>query len=128
VKAKANALRTERMKKRKVDEESNAETCTPSKKRRETNAWQDFISHEIDVSNELDADFDVSKIHLMSHRVKQIRHYGALQQYSAKRHEHVHTPNLKDIRNPSNYNLNYLPRVISFQRHILSFEVRELNL
>jgi hypothetical protein len=33
-KAKANALRTELVKKRKVDEESNAETWTPSKKRR----------------------------------------------------------------------------------------------
>jgi hypothetical protein len=37
-KAKANALRTELVKKRKVDEESNAETWTPSKMRREMNS------------------------------------------------------------------------------------------
>jgi len=36
--AKANALRTDLVKKRKVDEESNAETWTQSKKRRELNA------------------------------------------------------------------------------------------
>jgi hypothetical protein len=72
-KAKANALRTELVKKRKVDEEINAETWTPSKKRCEMNPWWDYISHEIDVSMELDADFNFPKIHLMSHWVKQIR-------------------------------------------------------
>jgi hypothetical protein len=40
-KAKANALRMELVKKRKVDEETNAETWTPSKKRRKMNAWRD---------------------------------------------------------------------------------------
>ena len=62
-KAKANALRTELVKKRKVDEEPNAETGTPSKKRREMNAWRDYISHEIDISKELEADFNCAKIH-----------------------------------------------------------------
>jgi hypothetical protein len=57
-KAKANALRTELMKKRKVDGETNAETWTPSKKWREMNAWRDYISHEIDISKKLDADFN----------------------------------------------------------------------
>jgi hypothetical protein len=33
-KAKVNVLRTELVKKRKVDEETNADTWTPSKKRR----------------------------------------------------------------------------------------------
>jgi len=127
-KAKANALRTELVKKRKLDEESNAETWTPSKKRREMNAWRDYISHEIDVSKELDADFNFPKIHLMSHWVEQIRRYGALQQYSAERHEQAHKTNLKDSWNASNHNLNYLPQVITFQRGILCFEIRELNL
>jgi hypothetical protein len=36
--------------------------------------------------------------------------------------------NLKDGWNASNHNLNYLPQVIAFQRHILCFEIRELNL
>jgi hypothetical protein len=30
--------------------------------------------------------------------------------------------------NDSNHNLNYLPQVITYQHHILSFEIRELNL
>jgi hypothetical protein len=72
-KAKANALRTELMKKRKIDEETNAETWMPSKKRHEMNVQRDYISHEIDVSNELDADFNFPKIHLMSDWVEQIR-------------------------------------------------------
>jgi len=66
-KAKANALRTEHVKKQEVDEESNAEPWKPSKKRREMNSWRDYISHEIDISKELDADFNFPKIHLMSH-------------------------------------------------------------
>jgi len=62
-KAKANALRTELVQKRKVDEETNAETWTPSKKRRKMYAWRGDIRHEIDVSKELDADFNSPKIH-----------------------------------------------------------------
>jgi hypothetical protein len=72
-KAKANALRTELVKKQQVDEETNAETWTPSKKQREINPWRDYISHKIDVSKEIDADFNFPKIHLMSHWVEQIR-------------------------------------------------------
>ena len=34
---------------------------------REMNAWQDSFSHEIDVSKELDAEFNFPKIRLMSH-------------------------------------------------------------
>jgi hypothetical protein len=127
-KAKANALRTDLVKKRKVEEETNAETWTPSKKRREMNTGWDYISHQIDVSKELDADFNFPKIDLMSHWVEQIRRYGALHQYSAKRHEQSYTTNLKDGWNVSNHNLNYLPQVITFQCRILCFEIRELNL
>ena len=72
-KAKANALRTEIVEKRKVDEETNAETWTPSQKRCEMNAWRDYISDEIDVSKVLDADFNIPKIDLMSHWVEHIR-------------------------------------------------------
>jgi hypothetical protein len=127
-KAKANALRTDLVKKRKVDEETTAETWRPSKKWREMNAWRDYISHKIDVSKKLDANFNFPRIHLMSHWVKQIRRSGAMQQYSAERHEQAHKTNLKDFWNASNHNLNYLPQVITFPRHIFCFEVRELNL
>jgi hypothetical protein len=66
-KGTANALRMDLVKKRGVDENTYAETWIPSKKRREMNAWWDYISHEIDISKELDADFNFPKIHLMSH-------------------------------------------------------------
>jgi len=101
-KAKANALRMELVKKRKVDEETNAETWTPSKKLCEMNAWRVYISHAIDISKELDADFNFPKIHLMSHWAEQIRRYRALQQYFAERHEQAHKTNLKDGWNASN--------------------------
>jgi len=127
-KAKANALRIELVKKRKIDEETNAATWTPSKKRREMNAWREYISHEIDVSKELDADFNFPKIHLRSHWVEQICRYGASQQYSAERYEQAHKTNLKDGWNASIHNLNYLPQVNTFQGRILCFEIRELNL
>ena len=66
-KAIAQALRTEPVKKWMVDKETNDATWTPSNKRCEMNASWDHISHEIDVSNELDAHFNFPKIHLMSH-------------------------------------------------------------
>jgi hypothetical protein len=101
VKPKATALRTELVKKRKVDEETTAEPWTPSKKRREMNAWQDYISHEIDISKELDANFKFRKIHRMSHWAEQIRRYGALQQYSAERHEKHINPTPRTIGMPA---------------------------
>jgi hypothetical protein len=127
-KAKANALRTELVKKRKVDEKTNAETWTPSKKRREMNAWRDVISHKLDISKELDADFNYPKINLMSHLAEQVCRYGALQQFFADSQEHTHKPNLKDGWNASNHNLKYLPQEITFQCRILSFKFREFDL
>jgi len=99
-------MRTELVKKQNAVKETNAETWMRSKKRREMNTWWDDISHEIDVSKELDADFNFLKIHLVSHWVKQIRHCGALQQYSPERREQAHEINLKDSWNASNHNLN----------------------
>jgi hypothetical protein len=51
-----------------------------------------------------------------------------LQQYSAERHEHAHKTIFKDSWNASNHNLNNLPQEITYQRRILCFEMRELNL
>jgi hypothetical protein len=124
----ANALRTEVVKKRKVNEETNADSLARSKKRRKMTAWLDYISHQIHISNEINADFNFPTIHLMSHWAELIRRYGALQQYSVKRHEQVHKTNLMDSWNASNHNLNYLPQVFAFQCRILCFEISELNL
>jgi len=114
--------------KRKVDEKTNAQTWTLSKKWCERNAWQDYISYEIDVSKELDADFNCPKIHILSHWVEQIRRYGALQKYFAETYAQANKPHLKDCWNASNHNLNYLPQVITFQCRIPCFGIRELNL
>jgi hypothetical protein len=84
LKDEGNALRTEPVKKRMVDEQTNAENWTPSKKRCEMNTWCDYISHEIDVSKELDANLKILKIHLISDWVEQICRYEALQQYSVE--------------------------------------------
>jgi transposase len=51
-----------------------------------------------------------------------------LHKNSAERDEQAHITNLKDSWNASNHNLNHLPQVITFQRCILCFEIRELNL
>jgi hypothetical protein len=72
-KGKDNALKTELVKKRKVHEETNAETWTLSKKQPEMNTWRDYISHEIDIAKELDADFNFLKIYLISYWAEQVR-------------------------------------------------------
>jgi len=66
-KATANDQRTELKKKQKVDEETDAETWTQSTMQRHMNVWRDYYSHKIDVTKELDADFNLPKIHVMSH-------------------------------------------------------------
>jgi hypothetical protein len=43
-KTKANALRMDLVKKRKVDEETNAETWTLARKPPEIHTWQDYLS------------------------------------------------------------------------------------
>jgi len=92
------------------------------------NAWRDYISHEIDISKELVADFNFPKIHLISHWAEEIHRDGALQQYSAERHEQGHKMHLNDGWNASIQNLNYLPQVITFQHRILCFKIGLLNL
>jgi len=79
-KANANALRMDLMNKWRIDKETKAETWMLSKQQREINAWQEYISHKIDVSMEFNAGFTVPKIPLMPHWVEQILSYGALQQ------------------------------------------------
>jgi len=128
VKAKANALRTKVVNKRKIDEETHTDTRTSFKKRCEMNPWRDDIIHEIDVSKELDDNFNYPKIHWISHWVDEIPRYGAWEQYSAERHEHAHKMNVNNGWDASNNNLNYMLQVITFQRRILCFEIRELNL
>jgi len=127
-KAKANALRTELVKKGKVDEETSTETWTRSRTRREMNTWRDDINHEIGVFKILDADSNFAKIFVMSRWVEQIGRYRALQQYSVERHDHAHKTTLMDGWNDCNHNLNYLPQVITFQHHILYFQNREVIL
>jgi hypothetical protein len=87
------------------------------------NTSRDYTSHGIDDSKELGTNFNFPKIHLISHWVEQIRRYGALQQYSPKRHEEAHKTNLKDGWNASKHNFNYLPRVITFQCGIVCFDI-----
>jgi hypothetical protein len=127
-KAKATALRSELVKKRKAEEELHSQRWTATQKRREYTVWRDHITSEIDMSKENDAHFNFIKIHLMSHFAAQIRLYGSLPQWSAEAHEQAHKANLKDGWNASNHNLNYLPQVITFQRRILCFGIRELNI
>jgi hypothetical protein len=74
-KAKANALIMESVKKRKVDEEKNAYSRMLSKKWHEMTAWRDYISHEIEISEQLDADFNFPKIHLIAHWPEHILPY-----------------------------------------------------
>jgi hypothetical protein len=88
--AKANALGMGLVTKRMVAQETNVETWTASKKWGETNAWRDYIIYEIDVSKELDGDFNFPMIDLISHWVEQIHQYRALEQDFAEIHEQAH--------------------------------------
>jgi hypothetical protein len=72
-KTKVNAQRTELVKKRMIDGEFNDDSWMLSKKQCEMNAWRDYISHKIDISKQLDADFNIPKIHLMFHWAEKIR-------------------------------------------------------
>ena len=91
------------------------------------NAWQEYGSHEMNSSKELDADFNFPKIQLISNWAKLICWYRSLPEYCAKTYQQAHKTNLKDGWNASNHDLNYLPQVITFQRRILYFYIRELN-
>ena len=62
LKAKTNALRTEHMKKWKVDYDTRAEHWTPSNRRCELNACWEYISQKINESKVLDAYINFRKI------------------------------------------------------------------
>ena len=115
------------MKKRKVDEETIADTRMPSKMRRLMNTWREYISHEIDISKEFNPNFNFQKIHLMAHWVEQICRYRPLHQHSGEGHDQAHETNLKDGWNASNHNLNHQPQEFTTQHPILCFVIRERN-
>jgi hypothetical protein len=69
-KPKANSLSTELIMERNVDNETNAESWTPSKTWQKMNASQNYICHKVDDSKEFNVDFDFLKIHLMSQWVE----------------------------------------------------------
>jgi len=75
-------------------------------KRREMKALRDYISHESDISKQLDTDITFWKIQLMPQWAQRICWYGAFQQYSAGRHEQAVRSNPKVGWNASNHNLN----------------------
>jgi len=127
-KAKTYALRMELVKKRKVDKVTNPETWTLLNTQDEITPWLGYIIPKENSSMAVDTNVIHQTIHLISHRVEQMRSYGALQLHSAKRHEQVHETNLKDRRNASNHNLNYLPDVSTILLCIRGFEIRELNI
>jgi len=58
-KAKSNGLRTELVKKCRVDNHTNAGIWVLLKKRHGMIPWLDYISHYIDVAEELDGDFNL---------------------------------------------------------------------
>jgi len=60
------------VKKRKVNKATYADFWTTSKKQRKMNAWQEYGSHEMNSSKELDADFNFPKIQLISNWAKLI--------------------------------------------------------
>jgi hypothetical protein len=120
--AKAHWSRLKLLKQEQVDEDTNAETRMASNKQHKINTWQNSTSHGIDVSEQLDAHFNILMIHLMCHWVEQIHLYGALKRYSAERHEQTHEPNLKDGWTTSNHNLNNLPQVMACHCRILCFK------
>jgi len=58
------------------------------------------INYKIDISMEFDANIKCLKIHLVSHWAEQIHRYGALQQYSAQRHEQTHKTTSRTVGMP----------------------------
>jgi hypothetical protein len=115
------------VKKRNLAKETNSEPWTAANKRYISNPWWDYTNKETDISMELDADFNMPKIHLMSHWAEQVHRHRALQQYSAERYEQAHNTNFKDSWKASNHNVNYLPLVVTFQLRILCLKIQELN-
>jgi hypothetical protein len=56
-----------------VDEATNIENWPITNKWRKTNAWREYISHMMDISRGLEADFNYPNIELMSHLAEQVR-------------------------------------------------------
>lgn len=70
--AKANPLETEIIKKRMVDEKTNADTWMVSKTRRNLHALRHYICNEIDIVMQLAANLNCRRIFLMTYCVGQI--------------------------------------------------------
>jgi len=71
-KARGNPLRSELVMTRKVDEQTIACFWTMSMKPLEMNTWLEYLSQVINMSKELDADFNFPKIRWRKHWAEQI--------------------------------------------------------
>jgi hypothetical protein len=111
-----------------VDEETDHKTWMPSKMGSKMNAWGSYISHKIEVSKELDANFNIPKIHFMTQWVERIHSSRPLEQSPTDSHKHAHILNLRDCWNAHSHHLSYMPPSITLQRSILCFKIREANL
>jgi hypothetical protein len=125
--ATANVTRTTLRNKQMVDNQINPETWTRSTKRCEMDTRHVHISQEIDVCKDLDADTNFPTMHFLSHWVQLIPQYAVLIQDSAKGLEQSPKTNLKVSWTTFNHNLNHHSNVITIQRRIVCFELRELN-
>jgi len=72
------------------------------------------------------ANYNFSKMHLISHFIDQISKYGSLPQYATKIYEASHKP-FKDVYWRSNH-LNAIPQIIRTYAWVHSFSMREKNL
>ena len=71
------------------------------------------MSHKIDVSKELDANFNIPMIHLMSHWVEPIRRYGGFQLYSPETYEQALLDRLQSrSRLPATSNHHLAPNAL----------------
>jgi hypothetical protein len=96
-------------------------------KQRIHSEWDLFINTEIIDYLEENADFDVPKVHIISHFAETIEQYGTLLQFCTSVGERNHIEQVKEAYRHSNRSTTFENQVIDYNIRHHSFQVRELN-
>jgi hypothetical protein len=124
--AESRALRKELIEERD-HELANHQSESASARDRRAKRWNDYIHSEVAQLLEGGSDFNLPKLHLLTHFRKSIERFGSLPQWSTETGETAHKAQIKSGYRASNRTGNFYLQILNYYLRVDAFAVRHMN-
>jgi hypothetical protein len=124
--AESRALRKELIEERD-HELANHQSESASARDRRAKRWNDYIQSEVAQLLEGGSDFNLPKLHLLTHFRKSIERFGSLPQWSTEIGETAHKAQIKSGYRASNRTGNFYLQILNYYLRVDAFAVRHMN-